>query len=305
MPAKIQVVVHEDDVGMNHGANAAFAELFGLGICTAGSVMVPCPWFLEVAEMQAKDPSLDIGVHLVLTSEFQTYRWRPLTGASQASGLVDADGYFWRTAQATRAHAHPDAVEAELRAQVEAAKTAGIDITHIDGHMFTVMCPQYIDIYTQLGREERVPVLLCRQDAFYGNMERGPAVDTAIEAADDEGLPVFDRVLETPWKRGASVEADYDALLDRIGPGRNYMALHFNRPGEIAAIEPEPKDIRTGEYAHFLSGHVRDRLMSDSIELIGMRGLRDELRRGPFAASATDSPVPGGRDRRDFQPLPD
>jgi predicted glycoside hydrolase/deacetylase ChbG (UPF0249 family) len=304
MSAKMQVVVHEDDVGMNHGANLAFAELFELGICTAGSVMVPGPWFLEVAEMQARNPRLDIGVHLVLTSEFRTYRWRPLTGASNASGLVDADGYFWRTPQETRAHAHPDAAEEELRAQVEAAKTAGIDITHIDAHMFTVMCPQFIGIYTRLGREERVPVLLVRQDEAYGNMERGSAIDAAIDAADDDGLPVFDRVLETPWQRGRSVESDYDALFDRIGPGRNYLALHFNMPGEIAAIE-SPASVRPEEYALFRTQRVRDLLSSDDIELIGMRGLRDDLRSGSFAASASDSPVSGGRDRREFQPLPD
>jgi len=303
MPAKMQVVVHEDDVGMNHGANLAFVELFGLGICTAGSVMVPCPWFLEAAEMQAKDPRLDIGVHLVLTSEFRTYRWRPLTGASQASGLVDGDGYFWRTAQETRAHAHPDAVEAELRAQIAAAKTAGIDITHIDAHMFTLMCPKYIDIYSRLAREERVPALLVRQGAAYGNMERGAAMEAAIDAADEAGLPVFDRVLETPWRRGESVEADYDTLLDRIAPGRNYLALHFNRPGEIAAIEPEPRDIRTEEYALFKTERVRNRLTSEGIELIGMRRLRDELRGGPLAAAATDSLLSSRRGRNGGEPL--
>jgi chitin disaccharide deacetylase len=293
MASRTRVVVHEDDVGMNHGANAAFAELFELGICTAGSVMVPCPWFLEVAEMQAKNPKLDIGVHLVLTSEFRTYRWRPLTGASQASGLVDADGYLWRTAKETRAHAHKDAVEAELRAQVEAAKRAGIDITHIDAHMFTALCPDYIDIYTTLGREERVPVLLARQDAAYGSMQKGPAVDAAIASADRDGLPVFDRVLETPWQRGVSVEADYDAVLDRLGPGLNYMALHFNQPGEISSISEIP-DICTEEYAHFKSERIRKRLAG--YDLIGMRGLRDELRRGPNTATKADSPerhVPG------------
>lgn len=301
MASAIQVVVHQDDVGMNHGANAAFAELTALGICTAGSVMVPCPWFLEVAEMQARDPALDIGVHLVLTSEFRTYRWRPLTGASQASGLVDRDGYFWPTAKEARTHAHPHAVEEELRAQIEAAKVAGIDVTHLDAHMFTVLCPQYIDIYVRLGREERVPVLLVRQDAAYGSMEKGAAVDAAIDAADNEGLPVFDRVLETPWQRGASVEADYDALLNRIRPGRNYMALHFNAPGDIAFISDRP-DIRTEEYALFKSGRIRDRLTADGIELSGMRGLREELRRGPYAATAADSPASGRRSRDGVQP---
>ncbi len=291
MESRTRVVVHQDDVGMNHGANAAFRDLTRLGICTAGAVMVPCPWFPEVAEMQARDPSLDIGVHLVLTSEFKPYRWRPLTGASQASGLVDPDGYFWPTAREAREHADPDAVEAELRAQVDAAKHAGIDITHIDSHMFTVVCPKFIDIYTRLGREERVPVLLVRQDAAYGSMQKGPAVDAAIRAADGEGLPVFDRVLETPWQRGTSVESDYDALLGSIEPGLNYLALHFNAPGEIASIEPDPADIRTDEYALFRSAGMRDRLMSGDIELIGMRGLRDSLRRGPYAATKADSPA--------------
>ena len=153
---KPRVVVHEDDLGMSHSANVAFGELTKLGVCTSGAVMVPCPWFLEIAEMQAKDPRLDIGVHLTLNAENPLYRWRPLTGVSQASGLVDPDGYLWRTVPELRAHAHPNAVEAELRAQVEAAKIAGIDITHLDSHCFSVMCPQFIDIYVRLGRENRV-----------------------------------------------------------------------------------------------------------------------------------------------------
>ena len=45
------VVIHEDDVGMSHGANAAFAELSAMGACSAGSVMPPCPWFPEAVEM--------------------------------------------------------------------------------------------------------------------------------------------------------------------------------------------------------------------------------------------------------------
>ena len=46
---KKRVVIHEDDVGMTHGANAAFVELSRLGTCSSGSVMVPCPWFPEAA----------------------------------------------------------------------------------------------------------------------------------------------------------------------------------------------------------------------------------------------------------------
>ena len=50
------VLPHQDDVGMCHGANQAFAELAGGGFITSGSVMVPCPWFRELAELAAARP---------------------------------------------------------------------------------------------------------------------------------------------------------------------------------------------------------------------------------------------------------
>jgi hypothetical protein len=68
-----------------------------------------------------------------------------------------------------------------------------------------------------------------------------------------------------------------------MAPGLNYLALHFNAPGEIAAIEPDPADIRTEEYALFCSAQIRERLHSGDIELLGMRGWRDNLRRGAYA----------------------
>jgi predicted glycoside hydrolase/deacetylase ChbG (UPF0249 family) len=73
------VVIHEDDVGMTHGSNTAFVELSSLGACSCGSAMLPCPWFPEAVERVRGDESLDLGVHLTLTSEKKPYRWRPLT----------------------------------------------------------------------------------------------------------------------------------------------------------------------------------------------------------------------------------
>jgi hypothetical protein len=60
------VIVHLDDVGINHGP----MQLSGIeeaGICTAGSVMMPCPWFPEVA--QARQPNLPGGEALCLLSQ--------------------------------------------------------------------------------------------------------------------------------------------------------------------------------------------------------------------------------------------
>ena len=140
-----RLVIHADDVGMNHGANRAFVELSRFGTVTAGSVMAPCPWFSEIAEAAAADDRLDCGVHLTLNSEMTHYRWGPVTRAGAASGLLDGDGYLWPDVAAVRRHAHPEAVEAEWRAQIDRAQAAGIDITHLDTHMGSALAPEWCD----------------------------------------------------------------------------------------------------------------------------------------------------------------
>ena len=99
-----RIVVHHDDIGANHATNTAFVELFDKGICTSGSVMVPCPWFDETAAIARSRPDLDLGVHLTLNAEFGKYRWRPLTGVSD-NGLTDQDGFMWRDVKAPAAPA--------------------------------------------------------------------------------------------------------------------------------------------------------------------------------------------------------
>ena len=279
-----EIVLHADDLGMCHGANVAFRELATLGTCTCGSVMVPCPWFLEITDMQARDPGLDIGVHLTLTSEKRHYRWRPLTGGTKAGGLADPNGFMWASVAELRRHAHPDAVEAELRAQIDTALAAGVDVTHLDDHMGAVLCPEYVDLYVRLGRDYRLPVVIVATLGAYDprhNLQDtgdGGALERAAAAAVADGSPRFATVLETPWQRGESVEADYRRLIGRAAEGLSFFALHFTAPGELEAIEPETARIRTDEYRLFRSDGLREMLHSGGYVLKGMRGFRDRLR---------------------------
>ncbi len=87
-PADRVVIFHADDVGMCHGANVAFLELSRRGLISCGSVMAPCPWFPEAADLARQQPKLDLGVHLTLTSEWDHYRWRPLSTVERTSGLA-------------------------------------------------------------------------------------------------------------------------------------------------------------------------------------------------------------------------
>jgi chitin disaccharide deacetylase len=277
------VVIHEDDVGMTHGANTAFVELSALGACSSGSVMVPCPWFPEVAEIATANPALDLGVHLTLTSEKKPYRWRPLTNPSRSAGLTDPSGFFWPDVPNVRRHAAPDAVEAELRAQIDTSIAAGLDITHLDAHMGTVMCPEFVDIYVRLGIDYKVPILLVRDyDTFNPRTYSGPMsnerYNAAVAGAQGAGFPIFDRVYETPWQRTSDPPTAYRELFATMPRGLSFLSLHFNAPGDFEVIEPEYAHIRTEEYLLFKTPAIREWVQENHLEVVGLREIRDRLR---------------------------
>ena len=255
-------ILHVDDVGMCHGANRACLELMRAGAVTSGSVMVPCPWFPEIAGAATADRTLDLGVHLTLTSEWAHYRWRPLSTSSPASGLLDDDGYFPRNCLELRRRVVPEAAAIEMRAQIDRALAAGIDVTHIDTHMGAALAPELVDIYLRLGRDYDLPVLLPRDlDAYLGvlkvgDLDRAPLVD-AFQRFESAGVPVVDSFRMTPGVESSEVEAAYRALLTDLPPGLTYIALHCNAPGDIESIVPPRAHWRTDEYRLFTSGKPR------------------------------------------------
>jgi len=270
------LVVHIDDVGMCHGANTAFVELSRSGAVTCGSVMVPCPWFREIAAIAAEDPALDLGVHLTLTSEWQHYRWGPISTVDPASGLVDAQGYFPRNCVELRARVDAKAAERELRAQIARALAAGLDVTHLDTHMGAAVVPELVDIYLALGREYRLPVLLPRElDSYTGVLKMGETprglYAERVAALAAAGEPVFDRFMMSPWAPSAEADATYRRMIESLPPGVTYFGIHCNAPGDIETIVPPRAHFRTDEYRLFGSGRPMRWARDAGIRAIGMR----------------------------------
>jgi predicted glycoside hydrolase/deacetylase ChbG (UPF0249 family) len=279
------LIPHLDDVGMCHGANRAMLELSRAGVLTCGSVMVPCPWFPEIAQAYRTRRDLDLGVHLTLTSEWQGYRWRPLTGCSRKGGLVDDDGYMWRNCVLLRRHVDPVAAEEELRAQIETALSAGLDVTHLDTHMGAAAVPELVAIYLRLGRDYRLPVLLPREIESYLDVLKLGAVRPEdyrpwLEALEAEGAQFVDRFRMTPGVPSAEAEATYRRLLAELPPGVTFLSLHANAPGDIETIVPDRAHWRTDEYRILADPAFAGFVREQGVELSGMRALRARLRAG-------------------------
>ena len=155
------LVIHADDFGMLHSVNRATIEALNARWITSASILVPCPWFPEAARSAREHPEWDLGVHLALTSEWTSVRWRPLSFGSTGSRLTDGDGYLPSTsAQVGQLAQAPDA-EREMRRQIEAALASGVNITHLDTHMFAVASkPALAAEYVKLGRSYGLPLLM-------------------------------------------------------------------------------------------------------------------------------------------------
>ena len=67
-------ITHADDLGVAHPVNAASIAAFEKGMVNSGSIMVPCPWFPEIASYSKANPSVDLGLHLTLTAEWEIYK---------------------------------------------------------------------------------------------------------------------------------------------------------------------------------------------------------------------------------------
>lgn len=273
-------ILHLDDVGMCHGANVAYVDLFRAGAIDTGSVMVPCPWFPEIAAAARDDASFDLGVHLTLTSEWAGYRWRAVSTTSRASGLVDNDGYLPKTCLDLRARVVPEACEIELRAQIDRALATGIDATHLDTHMGAALVPELLHIYLKLGRDYRLPVLLPRDLDSYlrvlrlGDVDPGPYAE-ALAELDRANAIVVDHFRMTPGVASGEADAAYEWLLKSLPAGLTFVALHCNAPGDIEHIVPERAHWRTDEYRIFGSGAAKTWLAAAGVTTAGYREIRN------------------------------
>ena len=155
------LIVHADDLGVAHSANAASVEAFKKKGITCGSIMVPCPWFPEIADIVKNNPEYDVGIHLTLTAEWNQYKWDGVLPASEIPSLINEEGYFYSDAGDVIKHANPEEVEKEIRAQIERALAFGIKPTHIDNHMGPLFMKQELmKIYLKVGKDYNLPVLI-------------------------------------------------------------------------------------------------------------------------------------------------
>ena len=162
---------------MSHAANAATIDALENGLMTSATIMVPCPWFPEIADYAKAHPSADFGLHLTHTAEWKGLKWGPVASKSEVPGLVDPQGYLWPDVPAVYKNATPEQAYIEARAQIKKALAAGVDVTHLDSHMGALQYNDaYFQVYRRLAKEFDLPLRMGPQEVLAvsgGGHQRG------------------------------------------------------------------------------------------------------------------------------------
>ena len=215
-PSSRLLIIHADDFGMMHTVDTAIEEAFENHWITSASILVPCPWFPEVAQWAKTHPDADLGIHLALNADWTGYRWQPVSSQPKGSSLLDADGYLPLTTEYVVAHAKMSDVAIETHAQVDKAKAAGIRITHLDTHMGTIVSSQpLIEEYLATSAAYKTPVLLAHDP-------RHPEVTFPANAIVLDGvLEIMPGVAQADW-----LDA-YKKMLQSLPAGTYQLIVHL------------------------------------------------------------------------------
>lgn len=256
---EVKLIMRCDDLGFCHSANLAFEKVYKEGILTSAEIMVTPPWFNEAVKIARKNPKLDIGLHLVLTSEWLFYSWGPVLPVAEVPSLVDNDGHFFPSKPYFLA-ARPKLaeVEKELRAQIELALKKGVNISHLSNHMHVAkFSPKLKAIVKKLAAEYKLPI-----SGDLGE-KRG------------EWFPTYD---VSPLKK----EKVLAGVLKKLTPG---LWLIGNHPGldtpemrAMKAVDPsELKNVaahRAAETKALTSKRIKRIIKNRKIKLISYRDIR-------------------------------
>jgi predicted glycoside hydrolase/deacetylase ChbG (UPF0249 family) len=272
------VIIHADDLGVSHSENSASIIAMEKGSVSSASIMVPCPWFPEIAAYAKKNPGSDLGLHLTITSEWKNYKWGPVTPVTKVPSLVNEQGFFYSATDSVVMFAKSFEVEEEIRNQVKRSIQFGINPTHLDAHMGAVLSSiQFLKSYIKVGHEFKIPVFLTRQLEPFLNIK----LDTLIKANNI----IFDTVVSaTPADYKTGFKKFYTNALKNIKSGLTYLIIHtaFD-DDEMKAVTIEHPDWgaawRQEDFNFFSSAKCKKLLAENNIVIITWREIQNKITR--------------------------
>lgn len=270
---KKYLIIHADDAGLSIAHNQATQKGLLHGSISSCSLMVPCPWFYEMAQFCLDHPEIDYGIHLTLTGEWKHFPFRPISPIHQVQSLVNEHGYFFPKRQAIINDAKATEVYLELKNQIELAYSLGLQPTHLDSHMYTLgLREDLIQVYRQLGKEYDLPIHLSKTIIKQNGVDPEHFKIDPAECIENTFMGSFEVF------KGKGLSSYYDDVLGNLSNGLSLILIHpALQSGEMEAIAIDHPNFgaewREEDATYFNSSHCKKIIKENDIQLIGWKDL--------------------------------
>jgi hopanoid biosynthesis associated protein HpnK len=178
------VIITADDFGVSREANAGIIRAHREGVLTGASLMVAAAAREEAAALARDNPTLDVGLHLVVcrgTSVLPPERLQSIVDAERRFGerpvLAGMRYFFNRKIRSL--------LRDEIRAQIEAQLKLTGTLNHIDGHLNFHVHPAIADMLIEMAAEYGVPWMRLPREPVFTTLAlaRDNAPRKLVEAA--------------------------------------------------------------------------------------------------------------------------
>jgi len=280
-----RLIVNADDFGLSSGVNRAVELAWQQGILTQTSLMAGGAAFDEAVAIAGSNPDLQVGLHLTLA------QGRPVLPPEKIPDLVGPDGCFPDNPVAVGMKLFFDPtlrlqLRAEIEAQINKIRQAGIQLTHIDGHLNIQMHPTVFALLTELmplygitsfriTRERLIRTLRHDRSRIMGKAaERiifGALSAHAVPSLRWHGIEYAAEV-KGILNSGRITEAYLLAVLGELSSGTTEIYLHPGCLPDDEISRRMPGYRHEQELAALLSPAVKQRLKELDIKLCNYRG---------------------------------
>jgi hopanoid biosynthesis associated protein HpnK len=252
------LVVNADDFGATSSINAAVMEAFGFGSLRSASLIVTGDAVDEAVQLARENPSLAVGLHLVVAGG------RPASPPERLPHLVDHAGRLpaqpFRLGAKVSLHS---AARAEMRSEIEAQFArfigTGLPLSHVDGHLHMHLHPAILPHVVELAARHDASALRVPRDRLPPALTRFPSRAITMlcwrgvfallgwdgrRRARERGLHVADRV----YGLMGSGCMDPRYVIDLLHGPRVATAEIYFHPDTVPAsspLGPNPGDLAT------------------------------------------------------------
>ena len=213
------LVIHADDLGLEESVNLTSFESLKKNSVTSASVIMNTEKIDEVANFSKLNPTLDLGVHLTVTSEWKIHKWGGILNDKDIPSMLNNNNHFYWNKRKFTKFSDLEEVRNELQAQIDLAISMGIKVSHIDSHEGALFFdPDIFKMYLDLAEKNNLLAFVPIQASVHFD-KNFPKPNHAI---------IFDQFfMAEAGIKPDEMENYYLDILDDLKPGLSQIIVHF------------------------------------------------------------------------------